>query len=161
MTPEASSIFGLCSISEMLTPHVFRLGCNVAFPQSHIFYSQHASIIIVIMWTRVVIWYHIFMMNHHSQNGYLTQNHNHLPHSHCSSQDRLQCTSEPRKQIFEGIIIFCLFISILFDPFTCNCLYSYFPLVWQTFCFRFPIGLCPVWEKEDWVKSGWSILKPF
>ena len=36
MTPEASSIFGLCSISEMLTPHVFRLGCNVAFPQSHI-----------------------------------------------------------------------------------------------------------------------------
>ena len=44
MTPEASSIFGLCSISEMLTPHVFRLGCNVAFPQSHIYDSQHASL---------------------------------------------------------------------------------------------------------------------
>ena len=101
------------------------------------------------MWTRVVIWYHIFMMYHHSQNGYLTQNHNHPPHSHCSSQDRLQCTSEPRKKdIWRNHNLFVCsypYCSILL---ICICFYSYFPLVWQTFCFRFPIGLCPVWRKK-------------
>ena len=112
------------------------------------------------MWTRVVIWYHIFMMYHHSQNGYLTQNHNHPPHSHCSSQDRLQCTSEPRKKIFEGIIIFFLFISTLFDPSYLYLFLFIFSISLTNLLLSLPHRSLPgLKKKNNWEKSCWSIVE--